>query len=414
MKTERAPFYESFLDAKRQMWYFLSPSLSSRNMETQEKQILESSVLELEKVLMSLKPESPIYFYSRVLFLYLNGRNSELCELIENYAHQKNKSELWALLLLLAEMRKHIRQHTQLLPENLELLQKIESTSHDIAWKGETNFVLAIYSEVHKQDGKALDFYKSAQKHFHSTGLLKKSAKAFHNAVACESRLHPDRKLIPEYFQASQLAIEAQDWGTAGTALNNISREYQLMKAPEAALKYATQALEYLKRDSYGTYHFYNTLCHRCHLNLTLGYHSAALLDYQEACAARFPEIQALLPKLHEWLNSLGIKSQTEKGVSNAQFLRPTWKSRSALILTEKNKLSEQESHVLQALLSGPQSRHDLIEKIWGNSVDFFSLENRLKQILHRIRKKSPTLIGFNEGKYFIVDSHLTQQRELS
>jgi len=383
-------------------------------MDTQEKQILESSALELEKVLMSLIPESPIYFYTRVLFLYLNGRNSELSEMIESHASQKSQSELWALLLLLAETRQHIRLHTQLSQAAHELFQNIESTSYDIAWKGEANFVLAIYSEVHKEDERALSFYKAAQKHFFSAGLLKKSAKAFHNAVACESRINPERKLIPEYFQASQLAIEAQDWGTAGTALNNISREYQLMKAPEAALKYASQALEYLKKDSYGTYHFYNTLCHRCHLNLTLGYHSAALLDYQEACVARFPEIQALLPKLQNWLESVGIESLTQKDSSENEYLRPTWRERSALILSEKNKLSEQESHVLQALLSGPQSRHDLIEKLWGNSVDFFSLENRLKQILHRIRKKSPTLLGFNEGKYFIVDSHLTPQRELS
>ncbi|MGZ3774574.1 MAG: hypothetical protein ACXVCY_02055 [Pseudobdellovibrionaceae bacterium] len=44
--------------------------------------------------------------------------------------------------------------------------------------------------------------------------------------------------------------------------------------------------------------------------------------------------------------------------------------------------------------------KHSLIELLYGPSVDFFTAENRLKNLIFRIRKKKKSLVVFKDG-YF-------------
>lgn len=65
--------------------------------------------------------------------------------------------------------------------------------------------------------------------------------------------------------------------------------------------------------------------------------------------------------------------------------------------------LTKQEAHLIGTLEKhGPQSKFQLIEILFGENIDIFSGENRLKNLLSRIRQKAPDSILFKEGSYYL------------
>lgn len=370
-------------------------------------QIFEASADELEECLLRLAPGTPLALYALILKHYLRGQSSDLRSVWESLSRQKKDEATWTWIEELAGVRVCIRENIKYTAGTLRAREDIESLQIPLPWQAEMATVWAMYWEVQKNEPRAKDLYLLAQRLFLDAGFKKKAAKAYQNSVAAESRINPQRRLIPEYHHAAQMAKEAQDWNCAGTALSNLSREFQLMKAPHVALKIVNEALEYLRMSSYGSYQFYNALCNRCHLNLQLEYFNAALMDYEEASAAPFIEVKGQLATLEEWFKELGMNPMVQSDPSSRPYMRPTWVERveKKSALEAKGKLSDLEAQLIHTLLEGPCDRHTLIEKLWGSTTDFFSLENRLKQLLHRLRKKEPDLIGFKEGKYFILDS---------
>src|SRR5690606_19354756 len=137
-------------------------------------------------------------------------------------------------------------------------------------WRAEAIFVLAMYHEVNGDDEAARRRYLEAQRAFHRLGGRRKAAKAYHNAIAAESRIRPERRLIYEYGEACRLARAAGDFGTAGTALLNLSREYELMGALRTALKTVNRAVALLGEHQFGSYQYYLAIGHRCQLHVAL------------------------------------------------------------------------------------------------------------------------------------------------
>lgn len=365
--------------------------------------ILEATADELEELLLQLESSSPDAFYARILKHYLRGQAEEMTALVDSVSFDIKENSSWKIVLELSKLRLLVRRN--LMCEAPLARAEINALNIETHWKAEVAFVWAMYWDVHRNDPRAKDLYLFAQKLFLECGLRKKAAKSFQNSVASESRINPERRLIPEYHCAAQMAKEAKDFGSAGTALSNLSREFQLMKAPHVALKIANEALEFLRLSAYGTYQFYNALCNRCHLNIELEYFNAAVMDFEEASAAQFIEIKAQLGILKKWLDELGLKSEIKTDSVAQKHMRPSWVERVDKVSTDQAKLSELEAQLVHILLEGSQDRHYLIEKLWGTQSDFFALENRFKQLVHRLRKKEPSLLGFKEGKYFILDS---------
>ncbi len=365
--------------------------------------ILEATADELEEAIHRLEASGSEAFYAQILKHYLRGQSEEMLTLLEGLRPEVKNDSQWKTVIELSELRLCIRQNK--VCEKTLAKADIETLEMETPWKAETAFTWAMYWDVHRNDPRAKDLYLYAQKLFLECGLRKKAAKSFQNSVAAESRINPSRRLIPEYHCAAQMAKDAKDYGTAGTALSNLSREFQLMKAPHVALKIVNEALEYLRLSAYGTYQFYNALCNRCHLNIELEYFNAAIMDFEEASAAPFVEVKAQLGVLQKWIEEIGYKPEVKKDSVEEKHLRPRWAERMDKASLEQNKLSELEAQLVHILLEGSQDRHYLIEKLWGTQSDFFALENRFKQLVHRLRKKEPTLLGFKEGKYFLLDS---------
>lgn len=59
---------------------------------------------------------------------------------------------------------------------------------------------------------------------------------------------------------------------------------------------------------------------------------------------------------------------------------------------------SEAEVKLLNILKTEKLDKHGLIEKLYGDGVDFFVAENRLKNLIFRIRKKQKGLIICKDG----------------
>lgn len=61
------------------------------------------------------------------------------------------------------------------------------------------------------------------------------------------------------------------------------------------------------------------------------------------------------------------------------------------------------ERRVIDALADGPKTKYELTLLVFGCKGNQLSLENRLKQILFRVRKKTPGLIELRDQKYVMV-----------
>jgi tetratricopeptide (TPR) repeat protein len=274
-------------------------------------------------------------------------------------------------------------------------------------FEAERAFVWALYFETCGADSSAKELYLQAQKLFQKNGMKRKAVKSYHNAIAAESRIHPQLRLIPEYQEAVRLAKAAGDRGTEASALNNLSREFQLMGAPRVALRLADEAVSILREHAYGSYSFYMALCHRAHLHRQLNHPSLSMEDYEEALPAEFPEIQGALVVVRQWLLESGLSVPAVPAKEVRRTSVPTWEERKESPLRSPVELSDLESQLLQELAAGPKDRHALIQALWGEGCDFFHLENRLKQLIHRFRKKERNLISFAEGRYYLTERPL-------
>jgi tetratricopeptide (TPR) repeat protein len=363
------------------------------------REILEAEPADLADLILRLEVETSadpdLLFYARFLLAYWRCRIPEM----KSEWEAQTKVELKSLshdprLSAIARLRLAIRENKEVdTVPNFEAAQDL--------WAAEGTFVLAMYFETRNQNEKAQTHYQFAEKLFFKHEAFRKSAKAYHNSIAALSRIDPDRRLIPEYQEAVRRSRNAGDWSTVASALNNLSREFQLMGALRVALRNVDEALVILRERAHGSYSFYMALCHRAHLHLELGHRKLATTDFEEASAAEFPEIIAALKVIREWMErdqTVVTVKTPEPAVPNV----PTWEERKNS--SSHPPLSQLESLLIRELADGPKDRHSLIQALWGTEGNFFHLENRLKQLIHRFRKKEGELISFAEGRYYLAD----------
>jgi hypothetical protein len=82
----------------------------------------------------------------------------------------------------------------------------------------------------------------------------------------------------------------------------------------------------------------------------------------------------------------------------------PTWLERLAEGKNSEEPLSDLEDRLLVLLSCKPRDKYYLIQDLYGEKIDFVAAENRLKNIISRLRKKRPGKILFTDGYYSLVD----------
>jgi tetratricopeptide (TPR) repeat protein len=353
--------------------------------------VLNASLEELMRLQLVLEESHIASFYCDVLVAYLRH---DLPSLRQCEEHAPSP-----LLGALVQARIHARTQT-IDPSLLETLKgTLTDPGLDDAWKGEIHFVLANAYHAVEDHQASQPHYKYAYRFFDGAGVDRKAVKALQNFVAAESRIHPEKMLLLDYEFVVKQALQVGELGMAGQACINISREYQMIGALDVALRYCQKGLQWMDRDR-GTLHYYLALVHRCHLYLELGRFEDASLDYQLASSADFGEIHAALAVIR-------VIQGKDTSISQAleRKLNLNWKMRLKKSVTRSRRLSPMESQLVSVLSNGPADKFELMELLYGKSLDLIHAENRFYVFLSRIRKKMPNLIREESGKYILRDN---------
>ncbi|MNL37993.1 hypothetical protein D3C87_1601720 [compost metagenome] len=138
-------------------------------------------------------------------------------------------------------------------------------------------------------------------------------------------------------------------------------------------------------------------LLNRCHILCDLGRFHEANEDFEIISRSTYPEVKAGAKSLEE------IMTKAKQDAATKADNHPTWLER----LAERNSgesLSDLEDRILALLSSKPRDKYMLIEDLYGEKIAFEAAENRLKNLLNRLRKKMPGKIIFDNGIYKLAN----------
>ncbi len=332
-------------------------------------------------------------FYSEVLYHYLLGNVDSLERFVAEPAPLEGAEA--RIVCELSSLRLQIRKK-KLAPQDLETFKsQTQITDLSPLWAGEVHFVLGKAWETLFENNRASAAYYQSHESFEAAKLLRKSVKALMNYVAMESRIRSDQRFIADNFYLARKALQVGEKSVAANAYMNISREYQKLGALSVALKYANEALD-LVPDQFGTLHYEHIGVHRCHILFQMGRLAEAQLEFEKAQVSAFSEIRAAAGVVKKALKS------AESSAPEAE-LSPVWKERLAELRVgqESEPLSERESQLLDLLSRQPRTKHELIDLLYPKeTAAYLLLEDRVKELIKRLRRKRAQLIIFEDGKY--------------
>lgn len=357
-------------------------------------EILESSLEELVELSYSGEITDPLErLYSEALMYYLKGEEALLKEYSEGSLGALKPLVEFRYKLLTNTYRKEdvdrlFNHLSQVLPFSIEGL-----------WRGELLFVVA---NAYLESGcfeKAKENFKSAFRVLKMHGAERKAVRALFNAVVAESRIHPSKSLICDYEIVIKQASRVGDRATQGMCELNISREYDLLGSSRTAMEHIQKSIAYLSDDKQ-TRHYFLALTHRSHLYLQLGQFERAYLDYEAASISPHEQVQESLKVLNRLI---GHKQEIEESRISVMWKEKLHSKRSF----EKFKgLTDSEIRVIDLLKESPLKKEDLIERLYGDQIDYQSALNRFKVLLSRLRKKNPNLIEMDKSKYRLSDRY--------
>lgn len=351
------------------------------------KELLDLNIRELVPLGERSFLNADAYFYFRVIKSY----SRDELQLLEELSKSKNASLPFRVL---AKLRLEIRQKNVSIQTIEEVLQTV---SNDFALNGEIYFVVAFAYEARGEHLISRDYYQKSFEAFDISNVKKKAIKALHNVVAAESRVNPERKLFVDYLYVAKEARRVNELGIAGLAYLNISREYQIIGAFEAALKFCNRAIKLMENDA-GSLQSCLAIAHRAHLLVDLGRFVEAKIDFELASLSPYPEVQSALIVLEN------IFEKDSKKEVDVESLLPTWKERLTKSKDKVEILGTVENKLIAVLSEKSLDKFDLIKSIYGEDIELEKLENRLKVLINRVRKKRPGLIVYENGKYRLAD----------
>lgn len=335
-------------------------------------------------------------FYVSVLRHYFSGDTDALARLIERVG--ESELPLGEKEMLVAVGRGRMAARRRACGEK-EIRALREAMPADGPWRAELHYVLALCFESMDRTREMSEAYLRAARELKACGVARKSVKALFNHIAAEHSLHPGRKFLAEFQHCYREAKRAKAQGTAGMALVNISREYQLIGAFDAALRYVNRALALFGRQRFGRSYFL-ALAHRAHVLYLMGRKEEAKADYEEALLCAFPDVKSSLETLRAIFS--GKQEQEEKPVLQS------WEGRVREAAGGlRPNLGPLEQRLLQHLGEKPRTRWELIEFLYGTSLSAEVLENRFNNTFQRLKKKVPGLIVKSNGKFSLGEALL-------
>jgi tetratricopeptide (TPR) repeat protein len=363
-------------------------------------QIIEASQAELAALEIRDDLPASLEFYRKVLLAAQSGDIKELESLLAQIRTENSWKSDFPCLETLTELR------LCFLKGKHEQVSRIEIPKTDF-WRGEFLLLQAASFEKLERFTDAIAHYKQASKGFASSGIKGKALRARFNAVTLLSHLDPSKNLVRDYFFLYREARKLKQFTVMATALLNISREYQRIGANKMALKFANKTIACASADMGGLIYFM-AVAHRAHVLRELGRATEAKIDLEEAKTAPFPEVQAAVSVLERMFES---QAQIQEGA-----LSRSWQERLAALSVDgahPAKLSETEEKLLEFVSRAPQNKFDIMEHLFGKKMDPFVAENRLKNLIFRLRRKAPGLLIFDGDRYFLSDQDLPPRKRV-
>lgn len=295
----------------------------------------------------------------------------------------------------LFQLRVMIREDVQ--PEPLRQFEKTfnELPTEDYQ-RGEILYSLGVAYHALKLYSEAEDRFLQASALLEKAGADKKSLRALMSSLASYSCVNPQSRLFFEYSTLCRKALRISDYQTAGTCLVNISREYQRLNLLQAALEVIEEAGRLFEEHALGSREHALAIVQRAHLLFQLKRTREATRELEVATMNRHPEVQSAVRCLAEMF-------QVEDRAENSNQILPTWQERQEEE-PEKKSLGRLETLVMELISQSPKTRNELVEKVYGSSIESDYTHARIKNILARIRKRFPGLIYFDGEKYFVTD----------
>jgi hypothetical protein len=338
-----------------------------------------------------------ITIYATVLRHFLRGETlylKKICYDIESKCGNK---------MVPLELYVSLKLRIGLLDSSLseDLVEKAAQLARsESEWSGELNMLLGAVCAGRGERLKAKDYYWEAARGFLKIGAYRKEARAKLNVLVERSHLDPNANLIAEYHDLYRYALRKEIRSTlvAGICLLNISREYQILGATLAALRYCERARRLLEIE-FGTCPYFLSLAHLCHIYLELKRFIEAKLAYELALAAPFEEVQSALRVLEKAFDMCALEQQ------NPSKLNSTWAERRLDWLSRKGvetpvKLSTLEQRLLRSLAAGPKTKLELIANLYGERLSVEIRISRFESLLKTLRKKQTSLVVFENGVY--------------
>lgn len=333
------------------------------------------------------EPTHPaLELYRQVLLAFHRGDANAIARL-------QGEQEVNSELRIAIELRRQICSGAV----DPKFIEEISKQKHQIGWLGEILILAAAAQEILGDFSSARELHRRAAKALLQIGAKGKSLRARSNMVANLSNIEPDRKLIPEYLSLVREARKLRQHNIMATCLLNLSREYQKLGARKIALRYCQRAFAAIKGDPGGQIYFL-VLVHRAHLLFELGRSVEAKVDAEQASAADFPSVQSALAALRTIMG--------ETAAPENPMLR-TWQERLNEFRSGKALTLSPVEEKLVSFLTEGREKFEIADHLFGRDLDPLKAENRVKNLLHRIRKKFPGLIHLDGDRYFLADSEL-------
>lgn len=351
--------------------------------------VLQEPLAGLVTLKKDLKAGSTLFLYTEVLTAYLSGDISGLIRL-----NDEAKKHASPVIRALVKTRLAIREDKVTSGVIADLM---EAGLEEPDWYGEALIISGFASESIGHYQEAKDLYYDAFKAFEEMDCPVKSLKALHNYISAASKVDPERSYFAEFHMIIRKAKAIRHLDIAGSALNNLAREFQKLKAYKTALKYSHRALLVLGPVE-GTYHHHMALLNRCHILCDLQRFELAHEDFQILAKSPYADIKTGLIILEE------IMTAHKNNPADIKMAHPTWLERLAEGKNTEEPLSDLEDRLLVLLSCKPRDKYYLIQDLYGEKIDLEAAENRLKNIISRLRKKRPGKIVFTEGYYSLVD----------
>lgn len=259
-------------------------------------------------------------------------------------------------------------------------------------WNGEAKYLLATLYFDQGRFHEAEPLYLSAHETLLAIGANKKALNCMASAVAARSWIFPKNTLFAEYWNLYREARRIRYSYVAGSALINLSREFQKLGALGSALRFGIRAIAACKRDIGGISHF-SALTHYCDLLIDAGrtYEAELILDY--CLAAEFPAVQSSTEILRAKLKSQPLIQ------CDSKKLTPIWKEKLLDIIKSDRRpaLAPLEDMLLAFIAEHPRTRKELREFLYGRVMPVEVADARLKSVLERVRRKYPGLVTYAE-----------------